>query len=79
VSHDCYADAYVNMYNNNNFLYLDVGGDDADVLVGVLHLPAPPLQRVVHLKCCIARREVDERVPKLNLTLVPNPRILKRV
>jgi hypothetical protein len=30
------------MYNYYYSLYRDIGGDDVDALVGVLHLPAAP-------------------------------------
>jgi hypothetical protein len=60
----------VNMYNNYYSLYRDVGGDDVNVLVGIVHLPVTPLQRVVQLQRRIAYYEVDERVPQVNFTLV---------
>jgi hypothetical protein len=67
------------MYNNYYSLYRDVGGDDVNVLVGIVHLPVTPLQGVVQLQRRIAYYEVDERVPQVNFTLVWNPWILKMV
>jgi hypothetical protein len=67
LSHDCLTGAYINMYNNYYSLYLDVRGDDVDVLVRVVHVPAPPLQRVVQLHRHKAHPEVEERVPQVNL------------
>jgi hypothetical protein len=40
------------------------------VFVGVVQLPAAPLQQVVQLQHIIVHREVDERVPQVNLTHV---------
>jgi hypothetical protein len=48
---------------------LDVGGDDVGVLVGVVHLRATPLHRVVQLQRRIAIMKLMNTYPKIILRL----------